>query len=113
MTQHDAVDFDDEDEDEDERDYWQEYKDDLALGRIDVDGTHREPDLDPPDCWACYDTGNIVDYETGKLRRCNACGSNLVQACWWRLVGPIRAWWEIRRTKHQQPVDDPWGNPPF
>jgi hypothetical protein len=27
-----------------ERDYWQEYKDDLAMGRIYEDGTPRDPD---------------------------------------------------------------------
>jgi hypothetical protein len=31
---------------DDERDYWQEYKDDVAMGYINEDGSPREPDPD-------------------------------------------------------------------
>lgn len=36
----------DDDLDDYEPDWWQEYKDDLAMGRIHRDGTYREPDID-------------------------------------------------------------------
>jgi hypothetical protein len=48
-----TIDYDDYDPaadlagDQDERDYWQEYKDDVAMGYIHPDGSQR--DLDPPD----------------------------------------------------------------
>lgn len=36
---------------DDDRDHWQEYKDDLAMGRIYPDGTQR--DMEPPDPEEC------------------------------------------------------------
>jgi hypothetical protein len=40
---------------EPERDYWQEYKDDLAMGRIHEDGAQREPE--PPEDAYRYNEG--------------------------------------------------------
>lgn len=39
----------DPDDIEPERDYWQEYKDDRAMGYINEDGSYREPEIEPPD----------------------------------------------------------------
>lgn len=45
---------------DDERDYWQEYKDDLAMGYIDEDGNPTDFDPSEPDCYTCGETRYIL-----------------------------------------------------
>lgn len=57
------MDLDDLDDDEDERDYWQEFKDDVAMGIRDRAGNWLEPNLEPEPDDDRDDPDSLLDYE--------------------------------------------------
>jgi hypothetical protein len=78
--------------DQDDDDRYDEYKDDLAMGRIWPDGSYREPDFDGPDPW-----DRISGPRWERLR----------ERLFWARVD-LRRW--MRRLRHRKPYSD---EPPF
>lgn len=89
------------DEDYEDEDWGEEYADD-------------EPDwaLYEPACWACEDTGNVVDdRDPYEWRPCPSCQPGWLVRAWWRLTDRIRGRWRAWRMRRRAPQTD--NEPPF
>lgn len=99
--------------DEDERDYWQEYKDDLAQGYIYEDGTPREPDPPEPDPQpldldaidSAYEA-SLAEWQRGP----NPVGPNTANVLWalLQLTTELRGYREAEEVWADLPTRTEW-----